>query len=60
MLDWGIDNTWTLFLDRDGVINKRKFGGYITTVEEFEFLTDVLTSIAELSKIFHRIFFVQG
>lgn len=60
MLDWGIDNTWTLFLDRDGVINKRKFGGYITSVEEFEFLPEVLPAMAGLSKIFHRIIVVTN
>ncbi len=25
MNKWNIDKTWTLFLDRDGVINKRNF-----------------------------------
>ena len=60
MLDWGIDNTWTLFLDRDGVINKRKFGGYITTIEEFEFLPGVLPALSEFSKIFHRIIVVTN
>jgi len=23
---WGIDSTWSLFLDRDGVINERIWG----------------------------------
>ena len=32
----------TLFLDRDGVINTRKIGGYIQSVEEFEFIDGVL------------------
>jgi ribosome-associated protein len=32
-----VDRSWSLFLDRDGVINKRIFGGYITDFSEFEF-----------------------
>lgn len=60
MLDWQVDRTWTLFLDRDGVINKRNFDGYITSPEEFEFLPNVLEAIAELSKEFHRIIVVTN
>ena len=33
-----IDKTWTLFLDRDGVINHEKYLDYIHTWEEFKFL----------------------
>jgi histidinol phosphatase-like enzyme len=32
-----IDKSWTLFLDRDGVINEENLGSYITTWEEFKF-----------------------
>lgn len=31
-----------LFLDRDGIINRRIVGGYVRTVDEFELLDDVL------------------
>lgn len=51
---WGIDKTWTLFLDRDGVINHRKIGGYILSTEEFQFLPNVPEAIATLNKFFHR------
>jgi len=44
-----------LFLDRDGVINKRMMGGYITTWDEFEFLPGVLEGIAAFTKHFDRI-----
>ena len=37
---WGIDASWTLFLDRDGVINK-DYVDYVYTVEKFEFLPGV-------------------
>jgi D-glycero-D-manno-heptose 1,7-bisphosphate phosphatase len=29
------------FFDRDGIVNRRIIGGYVTTVDEFEFLPDV-------------------
>ena len=49
-----------LFLDRDGVINKRLVGDYVATVEEFEFLPGVLQSLKELSSFFSRIFIVTN
>ena len=58
--DWQIDQTWTLFLDRDGVINKRRFGGYITTKEEFQFLSNAKEAIAVLSNHFNRIIVVTN
>ncbi len=42
----------TLFLDRDGVINVRKIGGYVGSLEEFVFIDGVL----EAFKIFSRLF----
>ena len=47
-----IDNTWTLFLDRDGVINERKMGEYITTKEDFKILPGVLEALS----IFYELF----
>lgn len=60
MIDWNLDKSWTLFLDRDGVINVRKFGGYIESIEEFEFLPNVPEAIAILSKYFARIVVVTN
>ena len=60
MLDWQNDNTWTLFLDRDGVINKRNFDGYITAVEDFEFLPEAEAAISGLSRMFNRIIVVTN
>ena len=57
---WNIDRTWTLFLDRDGVINERIMGGYVTSPAEFEFLPGVLDAIALFSRQFHRIFVVTN
>jgi histidinol-phosphate phosphatase family protein len=55
-----IDKTWTLFLDRDGVINKRLMGDYVKNVDEFEFLPGVLEAIAAFSKKFGRIIIVTN
>jgi D-glycero-D-manno-heptose 1,7-bisphosphate phosphatase len=40
-----IDNNWTLFLDRDGVINHEKHLGYINTWDEFVFYDGVKEAI---------------
>ncbi|MBW6460882.1 MAG: HAD-IIIA family hydrolase [Bacteroidales bacterium] len=53
-------NKWTLFLDRDGVINRRKTGGYITNWEEFFFQEGVRESLAFLKDIFGRIIIVSN
>lgn len=58
--NWEIDQTWTLFLDRDGVINERIFGGYITSVDQFQFLAGTEQAIAELSRFFHLVIVVTN
>lgn len=55
-----IDHSWTLFLDRDGVINKRIVGGYVKSIDEFEFLPGVLDAISKFSKIFGKIIVVTN
>ena len=52
--EWKIDKSWTLFLDRDGVINRRKIGSYITMIDEFEFLPDVLNAFSLIANLFQR------
>lgn len=51
---------WALFLDRDGVINRRIIDDYVKKPEEFEFLPGVLDAIAAFSKHFKRIFVVTN
>lgn len=51
---------WTLFLDRDGVINRRIPGGYVCEWEEFDFLHGVLDALALLNSRFQRIFVVTN
>ena len=55
-----IDSTWTLFLDRDGVINVRFPGDYVKRVDEFEFIPGAIEAIARFSKIFGRIIVVTN
>lgn len=47
-----IDNTYTLFLDRDGVINAEKKDAYVLNASEFIFLDGVQQAIKILSGIF--------
>ena len=58
--DLHIDDSWTLFLDRDGVINKKITEGYVTSLKEFEILPGVLDSIRKLTTIFGRLIIVTN
>ena len=49
-----------LFLDRDGVINRRIDGGYVRTPDELELLPGVAEAIAQLSACYSRIFIVTN
>jgi histidinol-phosphate phosphatase family protein len=55
-----IDNHWTLFLDRDGVINKNIDDGYVLSWDQFEFLPGVLETMPKLSRMFPRIIIVSN
>ena len=55
-----IDNSWTLFLDRDGVINYEKHKDYIHTWDEFRFYEDALEAIAIFAKYFRHIIVVTN
>ena len=55
-----IDTSWSLFLDRDGVINERIIGGYVQNVNSFHLLEGVSEAISILRKIFGRIFVVTN
>ena len=54
MKHWEIDQSWTLFLDRDGVINQRIPGDYVKTWEDFQFCEGSLDAIVQLSRLFGR------
>ncbi len=55
-----IDSSWTLFLDRDGVINERIPGQYISDFSNFVFTEDCLSAIASFSKVFSKIIVVTN
>lgn len=55
-----IDKKWTLFLDRDGVINYKIANDYIKKWSQFKFLPDALKAIKGLSKIFGKIIIVTN
>jgi D-glycero-D-manno-heptose 1,7-bisphosphate phosphatase len=50
-----IDNNWSLFLDRDGVINRKIKNGYVLSINDFEFLPGVINALKILKKKFNRI-----
>ena len=54
------NSDWTLFLDRDGVINRRLPGKYVRSVAEFEFLPNVPDAIAVFTQIFGRVIVVTN
>lgn len=51
---------WTLFLDRDGVINKELRDDYVTRWDEFIFEEGALSALVKLSAIFGRIIIVTN
>jgi histidinol-phosphate phosphatase family protein len=55
-----IDTTWTLFIDRDGVINHEKKEDYILNWNEFRFYDNVTKAMAILNKKFGRILMVTN
>ena len=55
-----IDKTWTLFLDRDGVINIEKEDDYIRSVSEFTCIDQAPEAITSLSKRFGKLLIVTN
>jgi len=55
-----INKNWTLFLDRDGVINKKINGDYVRNWGQFEFLPNITEALKTLNNIFGRIIIVTN
>lgn len=55
-----VNKEWTLFLDRDGVINVRIIDGYVTRPDEFEFLPNVIEALKVFKEKFNRIIIVTN
>ena len=60
--NWDIkkEDGWALFLDRDGVINRRLVDDYVKSWEEFSFLPGVLDAMAIFARKFKYIFIVTN
>ena len=54
------DSSWSLFLDRDGVINQHPSNHYVMRWEEFEFVPGVITALQALRPLFQRIIIVTN
>lgn len=57
---FSFDKNWSLFLDRDGVINRRIIDGYVRTPDEFVFLEGAPEAIALFTQCFNHIFIVTN
>jgi len=55
-----ISNDWTLFLDRDGVINQRLVDEYVRTPDEFHFFEGTLEALKVFAGLFGRIVIVTN
>ena len=58
--DLNIDKSWTLFLDRDGVINKKLENDYVKNWIDFEFLDGVFDALKICNSIFGHIVVVTN
>lgn len=54
------DKNWTLFLDRDGVINEQIIGGYVLHFGQFKFNSGVIEALQQLRQLFGRIIIVTN
>lgn len=54
------NSSWTIFLDRDGVINRRLPGAYVRSWAEFEWLPAVVEAIVWFAQSFGRVIVVTN
>jgi D-glycero-alpha-D-manno-heptose 1-phosphate guanylyltransferase len=55
-----IDKSWTLFIDRDGVVNPEKKEDYIRNKKEFSFYNGVKDAFKKFSNLFGKIILVSN
>lgn len=55
-----VNSDWTLFLDRDGVINRKLHNNYVKALNEFEILPGVLEALFVLKDWFSTILIVTN
>lgn len=56
----GIDRSWALLIDRDGVINVEKKDEYVRSWQEFQFLPGVPQALARLSQVCGHLIIVSN
>lgn len=55
-----INRKWTLFLDRDGVVNVRLVDDYVKNIDEFVFIDGVLEALKIFNSMFGRIIIISN
>ncbi len=55
-----IDKNWTLFLDRDGVLNRKIDHDYVRNRDQFEWLPGVQEALVKAAAVFGRIIIVTN
>ncbi|MBN4072824.1 HAD-IIIA family hydrolase [Crocinitomix catalasitica] len=58
--DLNIDSEWTLFLDRDGVLNHRLIDDYVKQINELEIIEGVPEALSIFNRLFIRIVVVTN
>jgi histidinol-phosphate phosphatase family protein len=59
-MEFEIDESWTLFLDRDGVINEKREKDYVKNWSEFTFINGTLEALSIVSSLFRNIVVVTN
>lgn len=55
-----VNKKWTLFLDRDGVINKKRENDYVKSISEFIFLPNSKSAIKNFNNLFGKVLVVTN
>lgn len=55
-----VDKSWTVFIDRDGVINHEKQDGYILSWTEFRFFNGTIDALKRISERFGKIIVISN
>jgi D-glycero-alpha-D-manno-heptose 1-phosphate guanylyltransferase len=55
-----VDHNWTLFIDRDGVINDETIGEYVLSWKQFRFSPGVLEALKLLSEKFGKLLIITN
>lgn len=57
---WNIDSSWSMLLDRDGVLNAKLEGAYVRNVHELHILDGVPAAVAKFNTLFQRVCIVTN